>query len=248
VRLKALIFDVDGTLADTEDAHRCAFNQAFELHRLNWHWSEVEYGRLLHTAGGKERLAIYIESLALPRRWRTPLVERIPAIHETKTQLFNELIETGRVGLRDGVVRLLDEAERAGARLAIASTTTRRNIDVLLTANLGRGALERFSVIGAGDQVACKKPASAIYHFVLGQLREAATDCVAIEDSAIGVRAAKGAGLFTVATPSRWSETEDFSSADLVVSSLASLDPPFMQLQSQLIAAREWQYPKAHGG
>jgi beta-phosphoglucomutase-like phosphatase (HAD superfamily) len=135
------------------------------------------------------------------------------------------------VPLREGVSRLIDEAERAGVSVSIASTTTPENIEALLTVNLGRGALDRFKVIGAADQAQRKKPAPDIFDYVLDQLQESATDCVAIEDSAQGLAAAKAAGLFTVVTPSPWTRDENFDGADLVLSSLGFSAHPLRDIE-----------------
>jgi len=239
MKIKALIFDVDGTLADTEEAHRRAFNQAFEQQRLEWHWSPDEYARLLKVTGGKERIGAYVDSLTVGAVERHALKARISAIHEIKTENFTQLVREGLVPLREGVARLIEEAERAGVRLSIATTTTLGNIEALLSVNLGRGALDRFSVIGAGDQVRRKKPAPDIFEYVLKELQERAADCVAIEDSANGLAAAKGAGLFTVVTPSRWTSGEDFRGADLVVTSLGSSAHPLRDIENHFSLARE---------
>jgi beta-phosphoglucomutase-like phosphatase (HAD superfamily) len=231
VRIKAIIFDVDGTLADTEEAHRKAFNSAFAEHRLDWHWSRSDYARWLAVTGGKERLAAFVDSLSLPLEERAALEARIPAIHRTKSDCYARLVREGRVPLRAGIERLLDEAASAGVTLAIASTTTRENIDALLGVHFGDGASGRFSVIGAGDAVAEKKPAPDIYQFVLRELGESSADCVAVEDSCLGLTAAKRAGLFTVITPSDWTYGEDFSGADLLLSSWDSCDRPFLELE-----------------
>jgi HAD superfamily hydrolase (TIGR01509 family) len=231
VRIKAIIFDVDGTLADTEDAHREAFNGAFGEHRLDWHWSTSDYARWLAVTGGKERLAAFVDSLALPSEERAALKARIPAIHRTKSEHYARLVRMGRVPLRAGIERLLKEAASAGVTLAIASTTTRENIDALLGAHFGAGAAARFRVIGAGDAVPQKKPAPDIYRFVLRELGESSTDCVAVEDSGQGLAAAKRAGLFTVVTPSDWTSGEDFSGADLLLASWDSCDRPFLELE-----------------
>ena len=223
MRLKALIFDVDGTLADTEEAHRRAFNDAFALHGLDWIWSKPAYARLLHTAGGKERLRAHIDGLPLAMRERQLLIERIDAIHATKTEIYASLLEAGEVSLRDGVERLIDEAGRDDIQLAIASTTTLANIETLLRITLGRYSLHRFAVIGAGDQVRRKKPAPEIYRFVLRELARGPRECAAIEDSANGLAAAKAAGLYTLVTPSYWTRGEDFAAADLVLPSLDEL-------------------------
>jgi beta-phosphoglucomutase-like phosphatase (HAD superfamily) len=226
MNLKALIFDVDGTLADTEEAHRCAFNEAFRQHGLDWNWSKPGYAHLLRIAGGKERLGSYIDSLPLAPDQQGALRARIGAIHETKTDIYATMVISGQVRLRDGVERLIDEAALANVQLAIASTTTLANIETLLRTTLGRHSLQRFAVVGAGDQVRHKKPAPEIYRFVLRELGRSAHECVAIEDSSNGLTAAKRAGLYTVVTPSYWTRDEDFSAADMVLPSLGTQAKP----------------------
>jgi len=240
VKIKALILDVDGTLADTEEAHRRSFNRAFERHRLGWQWNTEEYARLLKVTGGKERIGAYLDSLPLGGAERCALRQSIAAIHETKTQNYTQLIREGLVPLRPGVARLIDEAQRAGVCLSIASTTTLSNVESLLSVNLGRGALDCFAVIGAGDLVRHKKPAPDIFEYVLKELQESAADCVAIEDSAIGLAAAKSAGLYTVVTPSRWTRDQDFREADLLLPSLASSAHPLRDIEIQFSLARAW--------
>jgi beta-phosphoglucomutase-like phosphatase (HAD superfamily) len=239
MKIKALILDVDGTLADTEEAHRLSFNRAFERHNLRWNWDAQEYARLLKVTGGKERIGAYIDTLRLGDAERRELHAQIPAIHATKTENYTRLIGEGVLPLREGVARLIEEAERAGVSVSIASTTTFANIEALLTVTLGRGALERIKVIGAAEQAQRKKPAPDIYEYVLGQLGERAADCVAIEDSAQGLAAAKAAGLFTVVTPSRWTRDENFAQADLVVSSLGSLPHPLHDIETRFNLAHE---------
>lgn len=223
MKLKALIFDVDGTLADTEEAHRGAFNEAFRQHALGWNWSKPKYAQLLAVTGGKERLRAYIDSLPLTLNEHHALIERVAAIHKTKTDIYASMIAAGQVTLRDGVERLIEEAALANVQLAIASTTTLANIETLLRTTLGRYSMQRFAVVGAGDQVRRKKPAPEIYRFVLRELARSAGECVAIEDSANGLTAAKSAGLFTIVTPSFWTAGEDFTAADMLLPSLASL-------------------------
>jgi len=237
MKLKALIFDVDGTLADTEEVHRSAFNIAFERHGLDWNWSKPKYAHLLLTTGGKERIGVYIDSLPLAPADQRELTLRIPAIHKTKTDIYTAMILDGKVPLRDGALRLIEEATQAGVKLAIASTTTLANIEALLRANLGPDALLRFAAIGAGDPVDRKKPAPDIYEFVLRQLGTQAEDCVAIEDSSNGLMAAKAAGLFTVVTPSYWTRSEDFSAADLVLPSLGTHERPLPPRAAELIGS-----------
>lgn len=235
MRLKALIFDVDGTLADTEEAHRGAFNAAFDEHGLDWNWSRPRYAELLAVAGGKERLAAHIDTLPLDDGARDHLKGLIPALHATKTAIYTRLVEAGGVPLRDGVERLFGEAREAGVRLAIASTTTHANIEALLRVNLGPAALKDFAVIGAADQARRKKPAPDIYLYVLRELGLPPRDCAAIEDSYNGVAAAVQAALFTVVTPSYWTRGEDFSAADLVLPTLGSVSRPLTHHAAELV-------------
>ncbi len=235
MKLKALIFDVDGTLADTEEAHRRAFNEAFTAHGLDWNWSKPAYAQLLLTTGGKERIAVFLLSLALPEAQQAVLRSRIPDIHATKTRIYTQLVNDGEVVLREGVERLLEEAQRAGVALSIASTTTFANIEALLTTTLGAGALNRFAAIGAGDQVQRKKPAPDVYEYVLKKLALPTAACAALEDSANGLRAAKAAGLFTIVTPSYWTRAEGFDAADLLLPSLGSPERPLSHPAAQLI-------------
>jgi beta-phosphoglucomutase-like phosphatase (HAD superfamily) len=222
MKLKALIFDVDGTLADTEEEHRQAFNEAFHAHGLDWHWSKPHYAQLLSVTGGKERMRAYVATLRLDPTQVDALLAKVPAVHATKTHIYGARVREGGVPLRDGVARLLDDCLRSGVRLAIASTTSAGNIDALLSSSFGPKGRELFCVIGAGDCIPHKKPAPDIYHWVLRELGEPTCGCAAIEDSANGLQAAKTAGLYTIVTPSYWTRAEDFSAADLLLPSLSS--------------------------
>jgi HAD superfamily hydrolase (TIGR01509 family) len=224
--IEALIFDVDGTLADTEEAHRTAFNLAFERLGLGWQWSRSQYRELLKVTGGKERMAHFITSLELSPSESHKLVDRVPQIHAEKTKFYSAVVRDGGVPLRTGVVRMLDEAQAAGLRLAIASTTTAMNIDALLSATLGERGLERFSVIACGDQVRAKKPAPDIYQLALHHLQLHADSAIAFEDSLNGLQSAKAAGLWTVITPTYWTEDGDFSAANLLLPHLGDANNP----------------------
>ncbi len=236
--LQALIFDVDGTLADTEEAHRQAFNAAFLTHKLRWEWSPSLYAELLGVTGGKERITRYLESLRLPQVEAERLKGLIPLVHGTKTEVFAELVEMGNVPLRPGVARLIGEARAAGVRLAIASTTSPENVKSLLTRTLGLGALSWFSVISTGDVVPNKKPAPDIYRHALASLRLPPERSVAFEDSELGVRAAKAAGLYTVAVPTRWTAAQDLGAADLLLPSLGDPDKPLDVAAERRIGAK----------
>jgi HAD superfamily hydrolase (TIGR01509 family) len=238
MKCAALIFDVDGTLADTEEAHRQAFNLAFGACRLDWIWDAPLYRELLQVTGGKERIASYIERLPLPPTERRSLQDLIPEIHRAKTRLYRELIEVGQVRARAGVRRLMMEARDAGIRVAIASTTSPENIEPLITAGLGPHALKWFDTIATGDVVANKKPAPDIYNVALRTLGVDPACAIAVEDSAIGVESAKAAGLFTVATPSTWTQMQDFTAADLLLGSLGDPEEPLAPADQLRLGAR----------
>ena len=238
--IEALIFDVDGTMADTEEAHRTAFNLAFERFRLGWKWSRDDYRLLLRTTGGKERIAAYIGQLELTRAERRRLYELVPGIHAEKTRFYSAVVADGAVPFRDGIARMLDEAISAGYRLAIASTTTAVNVDALLQSNLGTHVLEMFSVIACGDQVRAKKPAPDIYRLALRHLELPADRCIAFEDSANGLRAAVAAGLWTVVTPTFWTEGSDFASAGLLLPNLGDPGSPLRGEPGNRLRSSAW--------
>lgn len=224
--LEALIFDVDGTLADTEEVHRVAFNLAFERHLLGWVWSRVEYRQLLEVTGGKERITSYIDTLPLIAAERLRLRGLVPALHAEKTRFYTSMVNDGGIPLREGVARLLEETLQQGCRLAIASTTTADNVHALLTSTLGPRGLDMFSVIACGDQVRTKKPAPDIYNLALTTLGLAPERAMAFEDSANGLRSAVAAGLLTVVTPTFWTQGSDFSAAALVLPNLGDPHAP----------------------
>jgi HAD superfamily hydrolase (TIGR01509 family) len=218
--IEALIFDVDGTLADTEEAHREAFNRAFEQLRVGLQWSRADYKRLLGITGGKERITASIEENPFTPAQRKSLLARVPEIHAAKTAVYTQIAEAGGIPLRPGIQRLIEEARAAGMRLAIASTTTAANIDALLHATLGDDALSLFDVIACGDQVRHKKPAPDIYRLALETLGVAPERAVAFEDSENGLRSAVAAGVWTVITPNYWTEDGQFGTAALVLPNL----------------------------
>ncbi|MGG7055450.1 HAD-IA family hydrolase [Nitrosomonas sp. ANs5] len=220
--LSAILFDVDGTLADTErDGHRLAFNQAFKEFQLDWEWTVALYGELLQITGGKERIRHYLGTHAPHLLARHDLDEWIAAIHQVKTKYFVALLEAGKIPLRPGVERLIQQLRSENIKIAIATTTTLENVTTLLKCTLGEDAVGWFDVIGAGDIVPQKKPAPDIYHWVLNQLDLPAEACLAIEDSENGLCAALAAGLKTIITVSEYTRSQDFNGA---IMTLANLD------------------------
>jgi HAD superfamily hydrolase (TIGR01509 family) len=220
---RALIFDVDGTLAETEELHRQAFNEAFARGGLDWHWDRAVYKDLLRVTGGKERIRAYHAR----QRIALPLPDGdIAQLHRVKTARYAELVETGCCPLRPGVTDLLTAARARGQRLAIATTTSHGNIDALLSRALGKRWAADFDAIVAGDDVRHKKPAPDVYLEILTRLKLKPSDCVAIEDSANGLIAASRANIAVLITRSVFSRDDDFSDARFVLDDLSELGCP----------------------
>jgi len=219
--LKALLFDVDGTIADTErDGHRVAFNLAFADAGLDWDWGVALYGQLLTVSGGKERLRYFIEQWKPDFEQPEDLDSFIRELHRAKTRHYLALLEQGAIPLRPGVERLLKEARAAGLRLAIVTTTTPANVTALLGSTLGVDSIGWFELIAAGDIVPGKKPASDIYYYALEHLGLRASECLALEDSDNGLLSSTGAGIKTVVTVNDYTRQQDFSGAAIVVDQL----------------------------
>jgi HAD superfamily hydrolase (TIGR01509 family) len=226
--LEALIFDVDGTLAETEEVHRQAFNEAFAAFRLPWKWERPLYQELLQVTGGKERILHYLTNG--PAQDLAAVREKIPEIYDFKTKRYTAMIRAGAVELKPGVARLIGEAKAAGARLAIATTTHRDNVEALLQHTLPAHGASLFDAIVAGDEVSAKKPDPAVFAAALRKLRLPVARCIAFEDSANGANAARGAGLSVVVTPGIYTADDDFSGASSLVSDLGEPGRPLRQL------------------
>jgi beta-phosphoglucomutase-like phosphatase (HAD superfamily) len=223
--LQALIFDVDGTLADTErDGHRVAFNLAFAEHGLDWNWDEDLYGELLTVTGGKERIRHFVARYATDVADRPDFNALVAALHATKTEHYVRLVAGGQLPLRPGVARLINEARAAGLRLAIATTTTPENVEALLRATMAPDAMTWFEVIGAGDVVPAKKPAPDIYHWVLERLELAPDACLALEDSENGLAASLCAGIPTLVTENAYTRGQNFRGALAILPDLGEVD------------------------
>jgi HAD superfamily hydrolase (TIGR01509 family) len=217
---KALIFDCDGVLAETErDGHRVAFNKTFAAKGYDIEWDVPLYKELLKVGGGKERMRHFFES----RGWPAGTTDEdalIKELHKAKTDCYMRIVESGQLPLRPGVARLVDEAIAAGVKLAVCSTSNERAVNAVVETLLGPERKARFNAILAGDVVSKKKPDPEIYTLALDRLRLEPTQCVVIEDNRNGLLAAKGAGIYCVVTTNGYTEDEDFSEADLVVPEL----------------------------
>ena len=227
MKLKCIIFDVDGTMADTErDGHRVAFNLAFAEKGLDWHWDEKLYGKLLAVTGGKERMSFYqndfLNQSILSK-------QEIKDLHAIKTKHYIQLLESGKIPLRAGVEKLIKQAHDENITLAISTTTTPINVTALLKANLGGQAESLFKVIAAGDIVKNKKPAADIYLYALEQLKLNAEDCIAIEDSEAGLQSAVQAGLKTIITTNEYTKNQDFTQAQQIHSDFSRIDTQLLK-------------------
>jgi beta-phosphoglucomutase-like phosphatase (HAD superfamily) len=239
--LQALIFDVDGTLADTESVHLAAFNHAFTELGLGWHWDEALYTELLDISGGKERMLHYWRRVNpdIKELGSMALADTISRLHELKTAFYEAAVNSGAVSLRPGVLKLMDQALGAGLQLAIATTTSPVNIAALLRHAVGADWRLNFTAIGDASTSPLKKPHPQVYLHMLEALQLPPAQCLALEDSGNGLRAATAAGLATLITPTRFTAHHDFAAALRVVPDLG---------QVNLAMLRQWHGEPARSG
>jgi len=223
VSIRGILFDQDGVIIDTErDGHRVAFNRAFREMGFSAQWDPDEYHRLLQTAGGKERLRAYLREKGFGRP--VPPAEEdavIARLHARKTDLFLQLLESGALPLRPGIRRFMEEASGLGLVLGVCTTSNERAARAVTGTILGS---IRFDVVLAGDIVEKKKPDPEIYLLAMRRTGLAPRECIIVEDSRIGVEAAKRAGSFVVATTNAYTEREELGDADIVVTCLGDPD------------------------
>jgi beta-phosphoglucomutase-like phosphatase (HAD superfamily) len=226
--LQALIFDVDGTLADTEEAHRAAFNQAFAAFGLDWHWDLGLYTELLNISGGKERILYYWKATHPDVRELgiMALQETVNRLHELKTAAYEAAVNSGAVVLRPGVLALIHAAREQDLQLAIATTTSPVNIAALLRNSIGADWRMNFTAIGDASTAPIKKPHPQVYLQMLDAMRLPAAACIAFEDSANGLKASLAAKLMTVITPTHYTADHSFAGAMRVVPDLSHVDVP----------------------
>lgn len=221
--LAALVFDVDGTLAETEEAHRLAFNQAFAELGLPWSWDPVLYRELLGVSGGRERIVAFARRFD-PARLDSGFDDLLARLHRRKTLLYTGAVAAGAVPLRPGIARLVAEARAAGLRLGVATTTSRANVLALLDGATGGAGHDWFEVLACGEDSPAKKPDPGVYLAVLRAMALPAAACLAIEDSLNGIRAATAAGIPVVAVRSVYTADDDVSAALAVFPGFEGLD------------------------
>lgn len=225
--LQAIIFDVDGTLADTEEVHRLAFNAIFAEFGLAWEWTPELYAELLTISGGRERITAFGHDLRARFADDAEFTEFVLTLHRAKTRRYGAMLSDGEVRLRPGIRRLIDNARTAGIKLAIATSSARVNCETLLDNNLPPGWRDWFVTIQTCDSVPRKKPSPAVYEAVLAELDTDLERIVALEDTRNGLLAASAAGLATVITTHRFTRDDDFTGAALVVDSAGEPTAPF---------------------
>lgn len=221
--IKAIIFDVDGTLADTEDAHRIAFNQAFADNHLPWNWDVALYDKLLKVTGGKERIKYFVADFLRDYTKPENFDDFVKHLHQVKTAHYTAMLAAGQIPLRPGIRQLIEQAHAAGIKLAIATTTSPENVSALLEVALGKDWQKYFDSVGCGDIVPLKKPAPDIYNWVLDELKLAPQDCIALEDSNNGLRSALAAGIKTYVTTNPYTHWHDFDGAAGIFDDLSDL-------------------------
>jgi beta-phosphoglucomutase-like phosphatase (HAD superfamily) len=255
MQLEAVIFDVDGTLADTEEVHRRAFNRAFKEFDLDWNWTPKIYEELLSISGGYERITYYAGDLAEQFRHAGEFSRFAQDVHKVKSRFYIEMLEAGEIPLRTGVRRLLEEIRDSQLMLAIATSSTYANLKTLLDRNLPANWMSWFSAISTCDTITKKKPSPAVYESVLGILEIGPTRAIAIEDTVNGCLSATAAGLSSVITTHFFTRNHHFPSAAIVLDSLGDQDAPFkiirgdagtkefvdLELLEQLVARRARQ-------
>ncbi|XP_047328467.1 CBBY-like protein [Impatiens glandulifera] len=226
----ALLFDCDGVLVDTEkDGHRISFNDTFAERELGVTWDVDLYGELLKIGGGKERMTAYFNKTSWPDKAPKDETERkefIASLHKRKTELFMVLIEKKLLPLRPGVAKLVDQALTKGVKVAVCSTSNEKAVSAIVSFLLGPERAEKIQIF-AGDVVPRKKPDPAIYILAASTLGVEPSSCVVVEDSAIGLAAAKSAGMKCIVTKSGYTADEDFENADAVFDFIG--DPPTEQ-------------------
>tara|TARA_B100001559_G_scaffold172215_1_gene144275 strand:- start:30 stop:785 length:756 start_codon:yes stop_codon:yes gene_type:complete len=232
--LSAVLFDVDGTIAETEDFHRKSFNESFKEFNLDWFWDEAIYKELINIGDGVERIEYYIKRAWPEMMEYKNLTKYINSIHKVKNEIFEDYILESEINPRPGVVRLINELKENNIRIAIVSSTSEANLLTLFNKGLNIDPTKLFDLIAHGNCTKNKRPSPEIYEWILEKLRLPPQSCIAIEDSLRGVESAKNANINVIVTPSTFTKDENFSDAKLVVSNLGEQDAPFHKIQGNV--------------
>ena len=227
MKLNAILFDVGGTIAESEEIHRVSFNEAFKEFGLNWYWDEAIYRELVFIGGGKERIKHYITRAWPEMLKQKNLTKYIESVHRIKGQIYEELLNNTQYKTRPGIIRLLKELKNEKIRLAIVSDTTEENLINLFKKGLGINPIEWFEILAHGGCTIQKKPSPDIYLWTLERLKLPPESCLAIEDAPRGVDSAIDAGLKVLVTPSIYTLEEKFEKSSLLLSHLGEPEEPF---------------------
>lgn len=228
--LSAVFFDVDGTIAETEELHRKSFNESFKEFNLDWFWDKPIYKELINIGGGKERIQHYMKRAWPEMLEYKNLSKYIDSIHKVKNEIYEDYVKEEKLTFRPGVKRLISELKENKIRIALVSSSSKTNIENLLLNGLQFKSIEFFDLIAHGDSTKNKKPSPEIYEWALEKLKLSAQSCIAIEDSPRGIDSAVSAKIKVIATPSELTIDENFEAADLVVSDLGDPGMPFKRL------------------
>ena len=221
--IKAVFFDQDGVIIDTEkDGHRVAFNETFNEMGFDVEWDIDYYHKLLQVGGGKERMKHHLHTIGFGKEIKPEdEADLIQKMHRIKTDKFIHLIENGKLPLRSGIHRFMQETMRENLTLGVCTTSNERAAHAIALTMLGD---IKFDLILAGDIVSKKKPDPEIYLLALAKTGLRPEECLVIEDSRNGVRAAKAAGMYVVATTNYYTEQEKLDDADVIVTCLGDPD------------------------
>ena len=233
MKLSAVLFDVDGTIAETEEYHRKSFNESFKEFNLDWFWDEAIYKELINVGGGKERIMYHIKRAWPEMLNYKNLSKYIDSIHKIKNEIFEDFMKDMVIEPRKGVIRLINELKEKKIRLAIVSSSSESNILNLFNKALKIDLNEKFDIIAHGDITKNKKPSPEIYEWTLEKMRLPPQSCLAIEDSPRGMESALRANINVVVTPSILTSGEKFDGAKLVVSDLGEIDEPFQKISGK---------------
>ena len=231
MELSAVFFDVDGTISETENYHRKAFNEAFKEFNLDWFWDEPIYKELINIGGGKERIMHHIKRAWPEMHTYKNLSKYVDSIHKSKNEIYEDYLSESKIKTRPGIMRLINELKQRSIKIGLVSSTSEINLLNLFDKGLKIDHKEIFDIVAHGDSTPNKKPSPEIYEWALEKLRLPPQACIAVEDSPRGLDAAIKANICTIVTPSILTLNEDFKGAKLVVSDLGEPDKDFELIQ-----------------